>query len=262
MKKLNSIFALMLFVSLYSNLSAQNYSPALPSNYVGLTEQAEKNRQANNLTAENAVLLIVDHQAGLIPGVTDINPHEYKQKLMALAEIGKAFGLPTILTTSRDVGVNGFLIPELEDILPDAQVIRRPGTINAYAYEPFRKALEATGRKKVIIAAITLETCVLLPTIDMLKDGYEVYPVLDASGSWSKYDFEAASRRMAGLGAQLTTVFSVLCELQYDWRMPTAQKAGPIFKKYLPQYSYSIDAYMNFTSEKYKEVPSEWKEGK
>ncbi|MEL7123671.1 MAG: isochorismatase family protein [Bacteroidota bacterium] len=251
---------LVAFFTFTSSLNAQTYIAATPDNYTGLTQQAEKLRQKNNLTAENAVLLIVDHQTGLIPGVTDINPHEYKQKLMALAEIGKVFNLPTILTTSREIGVNGFLIPELQEILPDAPVIRRPGMINAYAYEPVRKAIEATGRKKVIIAAITLETCVLFPATDMLDDGYEVYPVLDASGSWSKYDFEAASQRLSRLGANLTSVFSVLCELQYDWRMPTAQQAGAIFKKYLPQYSYSIDAYINYISERYKKVPEEWGE--
>jgi len=242
--------------------NAQTYAPALAKDYPGLTKQAEELRQKNNLTAENAVLLIVDHQTGLIPGVTDINPHEYKQKLMALAEIAKVFGIPTVLTTSRDVGVNGFLIPELQEILPDVEVIRRPGVINAYAYDPVRKAIETTGRKKVIIAAITLETCVLYPALDMIDDGYEVYPVIDASGSWSKYDAEAAMQRLTSKGANLTSVFSVLCELQYDWRMPTAQAAGAIFKKYLPQYSYSIDTYINFTSERYKDVPAEWKEGK
>jgi nicotinamidase-related amidase len=258
MKNINSLAMILVaifiaFGSVSTKLNAQSYT-------VGLTKDAEKNRQKNNLTAENAVLLIIDHQVGLIPGVRDINPHEYKQKLMALAEIGKTFDLPIVLSTSRDIGPNGFLIPELSEILPDVEVIRRPGVINAYAYEPVRKKIEQTGRKKIIIAAITLETCVLFPAIDMIDDGYDVYPVLDASGSWSESDAKAAISRLETAGAHLTSVFSVLCELQYDWRRPTAQKAAAIFKKYLPQYSYTIDAYINYTSEKYKDVPKEWKE--
>lgn len=234
----------------------------IAQNYTGVNGVAEKLRQQNNVTPENSILLIIDHQVGLIPGVRDINPHEYKEKVAALASIAKVFKVPVLLSTSRDTGPNGLLIPEITEILPDVKIIRRPGIINAYAYEPFRKALEATGRKKVIIAAITLETCVLLPTIDMLKDGYDVYPVIDASGSWSKSDAEAAQLRLSKLGANLTTVFSLLCELQYDWRRPTAMDAAGIFKKYLPQYSYTIDAYINYTSEKYKEVPAEWNEKK
>ncbi|AJY77792.1 hypothetical protein VN24_16465 [Paenibacillus beijingensis] len=210
-----------------------------------------KNFKSEFLSPENSVLLLVDHQLGLMQGVRDFRSlEEYKNNVIALAKTAKAFNIPVILSTSVDTGPNGFLMPELEELFPDAQVIRRPGVINAYEWPEFREALEKTGRKKVIIGAVTLETCVLFPTLSMLQNGYDVYPVVDASGSWSEMAAEAAMLRMTQAGAKLTSWASVVAELQADWRKPTAAAAAQIFHDHLASYGFLMDTHQNYASDR------------
>jgi nicotinamidase-related amidase len=182
--------------------------------YPHATNQAGDNR----LSTENAALLLVDHQTGLMQLVRDYSPDEFKNNVLALADIGKLYNLPTILTTSFENGPNGPLLPELKDIHPNAPFIARPGQINAWDNEDFVKAVEATGRKKLLIAGIVTDVCVALPTISALAAGYDVYVVADASGTTSHAVREAALMRMVHAGAIITGWFSVSSELQRDWR--------------------------------------------
>lgn len=104
------------------------------------------------LDKENAAVLLVDHQAGLLSLVRDIEPDRFKNNVLALADLAKYFKLPTILTTSFETGPNGPLVPELKALFPDAPYIARPGQINAWDNEDFVKAIKATGKKQLIIA--------------------------------------------------------------------------------------------------------------
>ena len=174
------------------------------------------------LTPENSVVLLVDHQLGLANWVRDQSPVEFKNAVLGLAETAKALGIPTILTTSRDFGPNGRILPELAALFPDVPIIRRTGTINAYRWPEFREALEATGRKKVIIAGVSTTTCLQFPALDMVADGYEVYGVIDASGSESLIAREAAIATLSTRGVQIRTWFSVAAELVADWRRDEA----------------------------------------
>ena len=110
--------------------------------------------QYRRISKDDAAVLFVDHQCGLIALVTDFSPSEFKNSVMALAEMAKFFNLPTILTTSFETGPNGPIMPELKEMFPHVPFIARPGQINAWDNEDFVKAVKDTGRKQLIIACI------------------------------------------------------------------------------------------------------------
>jgi nicotinamidase-related amidase len=115
------------------------------------------------LSKDEAVALFVDHQAGLISMVQDYPPGEFKNNVLALANIAKFFKLPTILTTSFEQGPNGPIVPELKETFPEAPFIPRPGQINAWDNEDFVKAVKATGRRQLLIAGVVTDVCVASP---------------------------------------------------------------------------------------------------
>lgn len=187
------------------------------------------------LSKEDAVLLLVDHQAGLISLVQDFSPDDFKNNVIALADIGKFFELPTILTTSFDEGPNGPLVPELIERFPDAPFIHRPGQINAWDNEDFVSAIKATGRKQLIIAGVVTDVCVTFPALSAIEAGYDVFVVTDASGTFNQTVQQAAWHRMSAAGVQLMNWFAVACELHRDWRNDM-QGLGTLLSNHLPNY--------------------------
>ena len=157
----------------------------------------------NRLDKDNAAVLLVDHQTGLLSLVRDIDPDKFKNNVLALADISKYFKLPTILTTSFETGPNGPLVPELKEKHPNAPYIARPGQINAWDNEDFVKAVKATGKKQLIIAGVVTEVCVAFPALSALEEGFDVFVVTDASGTFNEVTRDAAWRRMEQAGAQL-----------------------------------------------------------
>lgn len=194
------------------------------------------------LSVDNAVLLLVDHQAGLLSLVQDYAPDEFKNNVLALADIGKLFKLPTILSTSFESGPNGPIMPELRERFPDAPFIPRPGQINAWDNEDFVKAVKATGRKQIIIAGVVTDVCVAFPTLSALGEGYQVFVVTDASGTFNASVRDAAITRMAHAGATITSWFAVACELQRDWRNG-AEPLAKLFADHLPAYKNLMTSY-------------------
>ncbi len=197
----------------------------------------------NRLDKDQAVVLLVDHQAGLLSLVRDIDPDRFKNNVLALADLAKYFNLPTILTTSFEDGPNGLLVPELKEIFPDAPFIPRPGQINAWDNEDFVKAIKATGRKQIIIAGVVTEVCVAFPTLSALAEGYEVFVVTDASGTFNELTRQSAWDRMSAKGAQLMTWFGVACELHRDWRNDV-DGLGALFSNHIPDYRNLITSYV------------------
>lgn len=179
---------------------------------------AKKQAHDNRLSRDNAVVLFVDHQTGLMQMVRDFQADEFYNSVLALADIAKLFNLPTILTTSFESGPNGPILPELKRMFPDVNVIARPGQINAWDNEEFVSAIKKTGRKKLIIAGIVTDVCVAFPTIAALAEGFDVYVVIDASGTTSVTNRDAAISRMVHAGAVMSNWFSIVSELQRDWR--------------------------------------------
>ncbi len=194
------------------------------------------------LSKEEAVVLLVDHQSGLVSLVQDFSPGEFKNNILALADIAKFFELPTILTTSFEEGPNGPILPEVRDILPDAPLIARPGQINAWDNEDFVQAVKATGRRQLIVAGIVTDVCVAFPTLSALEEGYEVCVVTDASGTFNETVRHAAWTRMTVAGAQLMNWFSVACELHRDWRNDV-EGLGSLLSNHIPAYRNLITSY-------------------
>src|SRR5262249_53638907 len=159
---------------------------AIEADQPTILREARMSKAYSRLDKNNAAVLLVDHQAGLLSLVRDIEPDKFKNNVLALADLAAYFKLPTILTTSFEDGPNGPLVPELKEKFPNAPFIPRPGQINAWDNEDFVKAVKATGRKQLIIAGVVTEVCVAFPALSALEQGYEVFAVTDASGTFNE----------------------------------------------------------------------------
>lgn len=194
------------------------------------------------LDKNNAAVLLVDHQAGLLSLVRDIDPDKFKNNVLATAALAKYFKLPTILTTSFENGPNGPLVPELKQMFPEAPFIPRPGQINAWDNEDFVKAVKATGKKQLIIAGVVTEVCVAFPALSAIDEGFDVFVVTDASGTFNEITRDAAWRRMQDAGVQLMSWFGTACELHRDWRNDI-EGLGALFSNYIPDYRNLITSF-------------------
>ncbi|RYE80299.1 MAG: isochorismatase family protein [Oxalobacteraceae bacterium] len=209
---------------------------------------------------DNSIMLFIDHQIGLMASVRDFaQASGYKANVLALAQMARALKIPTLLSSSNAQWQNGDLLPELKELFHDQPIYRRTGIINAYEDPTFRAALEdlvaRTGRRHIIISGVTLGTCVTLPTLSMVHDGYLVHPVVDASGAWSKYEAEAAMQRMTAAGAQLNTVYALGAELQADWKLPSGNDMLPPFIDGLPEYGWIVQQFWNNADPAKRPVP-------
>ncbi len=196
------------------------------------------------LTAENSAVLFVDHQTGLSTGIQDQSVPEYMTAVTALAKIAKVFKLPSVITTSDADGPNGPVLPILPELLPDAPLIQRPGEINAWDNADFVNAVKKTGRKKMIVAGVSTEVCVAFVALSLIKEGYDVYAVIDASGTWNKLVQEVAISRMTQAGITPMTWVAVGAELQADWRNPTEEEFGRVMGEHLPFYGCLIGSFL------------------
>ncbi|HKW34861.1 MAG TPA: isochorismatase family protein [Candidatus Acidoferrum sp.] len=177
-------------------------------------------------TLDNAAMALIDHQVGTMGWTHSHDINLVKKNALRLARIAKAVGIPLVLTSSMEDQVQGPLVPELEQILPEAfaRRVKRPGIVNAMEDDGFNKAVKATGRKKLFVAGVTTEICVTFAVLQMMEEGYEVQVSADASASWSKYGNEIALRRMENAGAVITTVDQIVSELAIDWRSPNGKQ--------------------------------------
>lgn len=202
--------------------------------------------QYRRLSKDDAAMLLIDHQSGLISLVQDYPPGEFKNNILALANIAKFFNLPTVLTTSFENGPNGPLVPELKEMFPDTPYIPRPGQINAWDNEDFVKAVENTGRKQLIVAGVVTDVCVAFVALSALEAGYEVFVVTDASGTFNEAVRYAAWSRMSSAGVQMMNWFSVACELHRDWRNDI-EGLGNLLSTHIPAYRNLMTSYFAIT---------------
>jgi nicotinamidase-related amidase len=196
----------------------------------------------NRLNLNNTAFLFVDHQTGLFNLVQDYDPETYYTNVMGLAETAKYFNATTILTTSREDGPNGPMLPELKALFPKAPYIRRPGQINAWDDADFVKAIAATGKKQLVVSGIVTDVCVTFVSLSAKKAGYEVFVVADASGTTSEAVRDAALLRMQAGGIQLMNWFAVACELGRDWRHDITGMAA-LFAKRMHSYAHVMDSF-------------------
>jgi nicotinamidase-related amidase len=185
---------------------------------------------SGQFTPENCALVLIDHQVGTLQFVHTMSPETSLKNAITLAKAAKAYGMPIVMTTSQEDHAQGPTAPALQEALPDAyrNRVKRTGVVNAWADPNFSAAVRATGRKKLIMAAVTTDICLVFPAISAVQEGFDVLAVLDASGSGFDVQEELARRRMATAGVVLTTTNTAVAELVQDWSTPQGSELVPL----------------------------------
>jgi nicotinamidase-related amidase len=192
---------------------------------------------------DDAVLLLIDHQSGLFQTVNDMPMTTLRRHAAALASIATLANIPVITTASVPQGPNGPLIPEIHQNAPHAVYVARRGEINAWDNPDFVKAVEATGRKTLIIAGTITSVCMAFPAISAIAEGYKVFVVIDASGTYSKMAEEITLARVVQAGAVPMDTAAVASEIQKTWHRDDAEKWAEIYTQIFPGYRLLIESY-------------------
>ena len=192
---------------------------------------------SGQFTPDNCALVLIDHQVGTLQFVHTMSPETSLQNAIMLAKAAKAYDMPVVLTTSQEDHPQGPTAPALQEALPEAYKnrVKRTGIVNAWADPNFSAAVRATGRKKLIMAAVTTDICLIFPAISAVQEGFEVLAVLDASGSSFDVQEELARRRMATAGVMLTTTNTAIAELVQDWSTPQGSQLIQLLMASVPK---------------------------
>lgn len=165
---------------------------------------------------EDSVVVFIDHQPQMIFGVANIDRATLINNVTLLARVAKEFNVPAVLTAVETESFSGYVWPQLLDVFPGQPVIERT-SMNSWDEPAFRKAIEATGRKNILLTGLWTEVCVTWPTIEMLGEGYNIYVVEDCCGATTQAAHDAALSRMVQAGAVRLTTIPALLEWQRDW---------------------------------------------
>lgn len=192
------------------------------------------------INPDDTVFLFVDHQPQMSFGVTSIDRQLLKNNTVALAKAAKLFGAPIILTAVETKSFSGYIWPELLDVVQQTPIERT--SMNSWDSEELVAAVKATGRKKLVIAALWTEACLLFPTLSAIEEGFEVYIITDASGGTSPEAHDVAIRRMEQAGARSLTTVNAVLELQRDWaRRDTYDGVMAITREHFGAYGMGVD---------------------
>jgi len=190
-------------------------------------------------STEDSAILLIDHQVGTIKLARNIDHEEIIKNTRALARTAVETQMPLILTSSQEDHFQGLLLEDLQKIAPEDYLkrIKRPGVVDAWLYPPFKDAVEKTGRKRLIMAGLTNDVCIVYPAMSALEDGYEVQVVVDAGGSPTTLADETSLRRMEKAGVILTSTNQVMAELAMDWASVKGSKIqGIMYEEILKKY--------------------------
>jgi len=179
-------------------------------------------RFTGRLTRENTALLIIDHQVGLYIGVRDITLQDLKHNVVGLVKAAKVLGLPILATTTAAESMWGAMIPELLDVLPDAAKVIDRSTVNAWDDARVVEAVRATGRTRLVIAAVSTEICGAFPAISATADGFTAYVAVDASGTFWQTKRDTGLLRMQQAGVIPTDYCTAMVEILADNADPIA----------------------------------------
>lgn len=187
------------------------------------------------LTPENCVVVLIDYQPEQYRTITSSTKEEIDLNVIALCKLARAYEVPVIVSTvGVDMGVNTGTAEAIMAELPGVSEIDRSG-VNAWEDEEFRQAIEATGRKNVVMAGLWTEVCLTFPTLDMQAEGYHVYPVADAVGGISPAAHDNALERMRAAGATPVTAIQFGSELMRNWARESSQKFREVLQWYFPK---------------------------
>ena len=167
-------------------------------------------------TPEDSAVVFIDHQPQMLFGVANIDRSGLINNVTLLARVAKEFGVPTVLTAVETQGFSGYLWPQLVDVFPGQPIVERT-SMNAWDDAGFRKAIESTGKKNIILTGLWTEVCITWPALSMIAAGYTIYVVEDCCGATSHAAQDAALSRMVQAGAIRLTTIAALLEWQRDW---------------------------------------------
>lgn len=179
--------------------------------------------------ASDTAMILIDHQIGTMNWIGSIEKSIVEANTRTLAKVAVALNMPLVFTSSQEDQMQGLLMPALEAIAPEAfgARIKRPGVVNCWDDERFARACRDTGRKQFIMAGVTTDVCLAPPAISAADEGYEVYGVVDASGSPTTLTDEMAFRRMERSGVELTTTSAIISDLAVNW---ASEDGGKLMK--------------------------------
>lgn len=208
-----------------------------------MSAPANFNNQAPVIDPANVAMLLIDHQSGLFQTVHDMPFTTLRRLAGTLAKIASLAKIPVITTASVPQGPNGPLIPEIHENAPHAQYVARKGEINAWDNPEFVAAVKATGKKQLIIAGTITSVCMAFPSISAVAAGYQVFAVVDASGTYSKMAQEITLARMMQAGVVPVDVAAVASELQKTWNREDATEWAQAYTGIFPNYQLLIESY-------------------
>lgn len=192
------------------------------------------------LSPHNSALILIDHEPQMVLGVGSMDRQLLINNVEALAKSAKIFNVPTVLTTVAAKSFSGSILPQIQKVFPEQKPIDRT-TMNSWEDNNFLNAVKATGKNKLVIAALWTEVCLAFPVLSALKDNYEVYIVVDASAGVSKQIHKAAIQRMIQAGAIPITWMQFLLELQRDWaKQETYNETLSIIKEHGGAYGMGV----------------------
>jgi nicotinamidase-related amidase len=187
------------------------------------------------LTPENCIVVLIDFQPGQYATITSSTRAEIDLNVVALCKLATAYGIPLVVSTvAVDMGVNEGTVQVILDALPGVTEIDRTG-VNAWEDPDVRAAIEGSGRRKVVIAGLWTEVCLTFPTLDLLAEGYDVYPVADAVGGISAVAHARAFDRMIAAGARPVTAIAFGCELMRNWAREDSDKLRAVMRWYFSE---------------------------
>ena len=197
-------------------------------------------RSQKLINADDTLFIFIDHQPQMAFGVTSIDRQTLKNNTVVLAKAAKLFNVPIILTAVEPESFSGYIWPELLDVVQQKPIERT--SMNSWDSDELVAQVKASGKKKLVIAALWTEACLLFPTLCAIEEGFEIYIVTDASGGTSQEAHDAAVRRMEQAGAQSLTTINALLELQRDWaHRDTYNGVMDIVREHLGAYGMGVD---------------------
>ncbi|MFM0503183.1 MULTISPECIES: isochorismatase family protein [Paraburkholderia] len=208
-----------------------------------MSAPANFNGQRPVIDPNDAAMLLIDHQSGLFQTVRDMNVPELRANVTTLAKVATLAKMPVITTASVPQGPNGPLIEEIHKYAPHAKYVARKGQINAWDNPDFVAAVEATGRKTLIIAGTITSVCLAFPSISAVHAGYRVFAVVDASGTYSKMAQEITLARIVQAGVVPMDTAAVCSEIQQTWHREDALQFAEAYSAVFPAYQLLIESY-------------------
>src|SRR5438552_13802113 len=200
-----------------------------------------KRSEKGLLTPDNCVITLIDHQPQMLFGVANFDRQTIINNTVAVAKAARVFDVPVVLSTVETKGFSGNLWPQIRAVFPEQVPIERT-SMNAWDDKNFVAAVQKSGRKKIVLAGLWTETCVALPTVQALHDGFEVFVIEDCCGDVSQLAHDNAMKRVVQAGAKPVTSLSVMLELQRDWaQKDTYDAVMDIVKTHYGAYGIGVE---------------------